>query len=654
MAVHRRIALAAAALAAGACDRAPAVGVASAGPDPLAPLRDLEESLRRSQLAPALPPELTTGANPVDVARLGDGAVGILAGDEAVVLLDRRGAEIARIDGPPGTRALAVAGDEVLVAGQRSAEIVRYRRSGDALIRAGALAFPPETRIAAIAAHPGGAVYAADLVYGALRVHVDRASAEIATCRGAARGVAIPAAVAFACVLDHRILVIPVDAAGRPRAAPVAIAVDGPLWSLAIAPDGDGVLVAAGGAEDAPLDRSRGFFGHIDSFAFLYRVTAGAATRLAAVNLGEHGVVTPKWIDVRRADDAIALDVAGFGGGGLVSLAIGGDRAAVTARHDLPPGIQAVARVGGAVLAADPPLDAWIADGAVVPVAARRAREPSPDVRLGELLFFTTLLAPHAISDGAHSRFTCETCHWEGYADGRVHYTGRDDVHATTRALRGLVQGRPYFSRANDRTLAGMVHAEFGVASRGTNQPSWFDLDAAALPWLPGLPATIDPLAQRAAFMTFLAAYGHETSPRVADRTAFAADERAGAAVFARRCEGCHQARLLVDDAATRVAASDWERHVMSRAGAIVWASDQRWATGVTPYVHPDGARVPSLRRLYRKHPYFTNGSADDLAAVVARARLGADLAGFRHQNGTGEPLPQDEHAPLLAFLRLL
>lgn len=639
-----------AALAIG-CDRATPAAEASA--DPLAPLRPVEAALRRAQLAPVAPPERTTGSNPVDVAAFGDGAVGVLAGDEAVVLLDARGAERARADAPPGARALAIAGDAILVAGQRSATIARYRRRGDALFRDGAIAFPG-AGIAALAAHPGGAVYAADLVDGALRVHTAGAVHEVATCRGAARGVAIATAVGFACVLDHRALIVPVDRHGAPRGAPVELRVDGPLWSIALAPLADGaVLVAVGGAEDHPLDRSRGFFGHVDSFAFVYRVDGETATRLAAIDLSEHGVVTPKWLAVRAVGADITVDAAGFGGGGLVSLALG-DRATVTARHPLPPGIAAVAHTAGGLVAADPLLDAWLVDDAIVPVAARRAGEPSPEVRLGELLFFTTLLAPHAISDGAHSRFTCETCHWEGYADGRIHYTGRDNVHATTRALRGLVQGRPYFSRANDTTLAGMVHAEFGVASRGTNQPSWFDLDASALPWLRGLPATIEPLAQRAAFMAFLGAFGHEISPRVEGRTTFADDERRGAAIFARRCEGCHQARVLVDDASTRVDAGAWERHVMSPWATLTWASEQRWRTGVEPYVHPDGARVPSLRRLYRKHPYFTNGSAGDLATVIARARPGASLADFRHQNGTGAPLPLDEHAPLLAFLRLL
>ena len=59
---------------------------------------------------------------------------------------------------------------------------------------------------------------------------------------------------------------------------------------------GDDLLLAVGGIEDHPLDRSGGSFGFIDSFLFVYRVERGAkaAERLQAVNVGELGVVTPK------------------------------------------------------------------------------------------------------------------------------------------------------------------------------------------------------------------------------------------------------------------------------------------------------------------------------------------------------------------------
>ena len=99
---------------------------------------------------------------------------------------------------------------------------------------------------------------------------------------------------------------------------------------------------------------------------------------------------------------------------------------------------------------------------------------------------------------------------------------------------------------------------------------------------------------------------------------------------------------------------ADWERLVLSPAGAIVWARDTREQTGIVPYVHPEGTRVPSLQRLYRKRPYFTNGSSPDLPSVLARARVMPD--GFLHDAapGAGEPLDPGDRAALLAFLDLL
>jgi hypothetical protein len=84
-----------------------------------------------------------------------------------------------------------------------------------------------------------------------------------------------------------------------------------------------------------------------------------------------------------------------------------------------------------------------------------------------------------------------------------------------------------------------------------------------------------------------------------------------------------------------------------------VWSNATREQTGVVPYVHADGARVPSLRRLYRKRPYFTNGSAPDLDTVLRRARFTRD--GFVHDGSSGgEPLDADARTALLAFLDLL
>jgi hypothetical protein len=92
----------------------------------------------------------------------------------------------------------------------------------------------------------------------------------------------------------------------------------------------------------------------------------------------------------------------------------------------------------------------------------------------------------------------------------------------------------------------------------------------------------------------------------------------------------------------------------MTPAGALVWAHDDYEMTGVRPYVNEKGARVVSLRRLYKKYPYFTNGSAKSLAAVLDRASFAGGV--FFH-DGAPEGavrLADTEKTALAAFLDLL
>jgi hypothetical protein len=96
-----------------------------------------------------------------------------------------------------------------------------------------------------------------------------------------------------------------------------------------------------------------------------------------------------------------------------------------------------------------------------------------------------------------------------------------------------------------------------------------------------------------------------------------------------------------------------WEELVLD-GGAIVWARDGYEKTGVVPYVHERGARPSSLRRLYRKRPYFTNGAARSLEHVLAMAGW-ADGSFFHAGAPAGaERLTAGEQSALAAFLRLL
>ncbi|HEX9296237.1 MAG TPA: hypothetical protein VF881_10390, partial [Polyangiaceae bacterium] len=161
-------------------------------------------------------------------------------------------------------------------------------------------------------------------------------------------------------------------------------------------------------------------------------------------------------------------------------------------------------------------------------------------------------------------------------------------------------------------------------------------------PWLSHLgwrDGTLSPEMLRKSLMSFLMRFNHRPNPMIVGRTRWSEQERAGAELFRDRCETCHEARLSGDVPASRLPFERWEEYVMASEGAIVWGKAEYKQTGIVPYVHERGARVPSLRRLYKKRPYFTNGSAPDIDDVLARARFLP--SGFWHE------APQTERSPV-------
>ena len=471
------------------------------------------------------------------------------------------------------------------------------------------------------------------------------------------------------CLLDHALAVFDLDEDGFPDYdRRRTIDHDGPIWGFDAKATPEGLLIAAGGVEDHPLDRTQGSFAFVDSFVYLYRVPrSGQPERLAAVNVSEQGVVTPKAVVLRVAPDGGAtVFAAGYGSDGLAEITWPAGLASPPSVrvHTIVPGAASMALAGDTFVFADPLFDAWFtlplgstAAPVPVPVPDPGAPPRSMESRVGEALFFTNLMAPWNSSEGRLSRFTCETCHFEGYADGRTHNTGRGDVHATTKPLLGLFNNRPHFSRALDPDMATMVNNEFRVAGSLSGRDSWFSMADANLRWTSLLgedAAKLDALGLRRALMTFLMDFNHRPNPSVLGREALTDEERNGMKVFARRCEGCHAARLVADDPATRVPEARWEAMVLSREGPIVWGSSGYKKTGIEPYVHELGARTPSLRRLYKKWPYFTNGSAKSLGEVLERARFrGDDFWHDRAPEGT-TALSDEERKELLAWLDLL
>jgi cytochrome c peroxidase len=650
-------------------------------------LTQFEEQRRRATDFARLPPaNLTHGADPYALARLdARHLVGVLRGASALVVLDNELRERGRTPVPESVVSVAVsAAGECWAGGETSAELRHYRLDGERLTRIESRKVPGILGIRALTPGPNGVLYALDVHDGrllTLRPHapyVEHAEHEWAESRYVGHGPLSLARVgAFLIVdllLDHALVVYRLDSRGEVLDERARVVHDGPIWGFdaALSPTGE-LLLSATGVEDHPLDRSDGAFGYIDSFAFQYLLPkSGPVRRLWSANVSELGVITPKAPVLRLDGTHARLFVSGYGSDHAVEFAFESQETGAPRATALPftPGTSGALLIAPDVLGfADPLLDAWLLwrESAAPPTkkielrgveAASAPRAPS-DERLGEALFFTSLMSPANSSEGKHSRFTCETCHFEGYVDGRVHSTGRGDVRVSTKPLRGLFNNRPHFSRALDPDLATVSHHEFRVAGEGSGQDPWFSLKPADFPWLEALGvsgAELGPEALRRALMAFLMGFSHTTNPAVASRAGFDESEQRGAALFRDQCARCHAARLQSDVPESALPFEAWQQAIFSKAGPIVWASAEYQKTGVTPYVHESGARVPSLRRLYAKWPHFTNGSARTVADVVRGVRY--DETRFFHQGAPSDPtlhsLSSDEARDLVAFLDLL
>jgi hypothetical protein len=498
-------------------------------------------------------------------------------------------------------------------------------------------------------------------------------------CRGPIRLALTERFLGVACLFDHSLAIFRRES-GFVAEEVERIVHDGPIWGLSLVERGAELFIAAGGVEDRPLDRRDRAFGYVDSFAYLYRldIAERMVERLFALNTSEFEVVTPKITHLAPSSLGVELTVVGYGSAPWLEVewndASWSEPSGPYTRAESAgvAGCSDVAFAGRSMLCANPLLDAWVVlrggvhekapprAPVISPARALVASDPSASERLGEALFFTTLMAPDAISAGRRSRFTCETCHFEGATDGRVHHSGRGDVRVSTRPLLGLFNAAPYFSRAHDPDLTAVSHNEFRVANRGNPLDPWFSLSSSRFSWLKDLGVsgtTLSPLELRRALVAFLARFSHAENPLAARRSAprrFSDDERRGASAFREHCARCHASRLIASDASTQVPFERWEELVLSQAGPIVWSNGEYAKTGVTPYVDSQGTRVPSLRRLYLKWPYLTDGSSATLDAVLSSARSSSDE--FSHAGSLvgGRAFTADERHVLLAFLRVL
>jgi hypothetical protein len=637
-------------------------------------LRATEQRLR-SELRPREQPAWidVSGSDPYRiVADARGGFVGILRGARSLVTLDRDLRELSRISLPEAPTALCSSGSEAFVASRFSSEVVRVELEATPARVARSLRVRDGhgselDGIADIACAPNGLIYVLPAAGGEL-LTLDRDG------RALSRLTALPGGLRLlkkgnylfeSSLFERAVRVLGLDARGVPQREVARVHHDGPIWAFDALEHGGRLWLALAGAEDKPLVRAHGEFENIDSFVWLYRLEKGAElTQAAALDASELGVVVPKAIALRPVGNELELEALGAGSGALLRARVelaAGALSRIEVEPALPGASDAVfPQDGGAIAYASPLFDAWVSLGrdGVKLTSPNAVERPPLAERLGEALFFTELMAPDGSALGSHSRFSCETCHFEGGVDGRTHYTGRGNVSVVTKPLFGLANNRPHFSRALDPDLSAVSHNEFRVAGAGSGRDPWFTLETRRFPWLRALGidrAELEPLELREALLTFLYGFSHAPNARAQGRARFTSLETAGADTFAAHCASCHSARLFSDRPESTVPRAEWQELVLRRNAPIVWARGDYARTGVEPYVHELGTRIPSLRRLRLKPRYFTKGSARTLSEVLQQFREGP--GGAQHQSsngGAGAALSLEEQRALAAFLQLL
>ncbi len=626
------------------------------------------ESALRSALSPREQPVWldVSGADPYRIAPMptGFGFVGLLRGRNSLVTLSPELVELRRVPLPETPTALCVGSHgDAWVASRYGHHLVHVSLGADGAApttfeRELPLAGVADLRVATIASFTCCPADGSDLLT------LDAAGHELG------RHAALPGALRLrrfgrflleTSLFERTLRVLALGPRGLPTRELGRVVHDGTLWAMEPGQLRDsGLLVAVAGVEDKPLVRAHGEFENIDSFVWVYELRDNGFVKLAELDVSDFGAIVPKALHFNFRDQGPTLDILAAGSDRLlhVSWSWGWQGPSRVWSEAAAPGVSDAAfGDDGTVVYADPLFDAWVKLDHYGTHLTRvdPERRPEPEVRLGEALFFTGLMAPDNSSLGPHSRFSCETCHFEGGVDGRVHYTGRADVSVVTKPLFGLANNRPHFSRAMDPDLSSVCHNEFRVAGAGSGKDPWFSLQSSRFPWLHDLGiarAELGPLELREALLRFLYAFTPPPNPHSQGREHFSSVEAQGARAFRDHCEGCHAARLFSDDSASEVAFVDWERLIFSRNAPLVWARGEYAKTGVLPYVHERGTRITSLRRLAWKPRYFTNGSAPDLASVLERFREGP--AGPRMMPPAARRERNCQPPALSAFLRLL
>ncbi|MGF1467575.1 MAG: hypothetical protein ACFCGT_15730 [Sandaracinaceae bacterium] len=358
------------------------------------------------------------------------------------------------------------------------------------------------------------------------------------------------------------------------------------------------------GPNPAPVRRDRGPLRGLYARLEAYGIGAGGPSRVHDVDLRQWRLVDPTKLSVLE-DGRVAVVATGSRAVGLYDPARGAlERVAV----GLAP---AGAAPFGSTLAVVGRLDdtVTLADRGP-PLRLTPNRAPTP-AELGEVLFTDRLLW----DDHVDNDFTCNSCHWEGRSDHRMHPGFREARWERTRTTAGTGMVAPLFTPMQAPTLTRAIEGFLEVLDRR----HWTEGSAPRdmLRFTVGLRRVrLRPKDVRAALLHYLMGRRVEPGPwRRPDRT-FPPAARAGLVRFRDACARCHEPTRSLRD---RARVPDDALEATLRERPLAFGAPLFIDSGVEPRFTPAGQRVSPLIELGRGGPYFSNGSAPTLDSVLRR-----------------------------------
>lgn len=263
--------------------------------------------------------------------------------------------------------------------------------------------------------------------------------------------------------------------------------------------------------------------------------------------------------------------------------------------------------------------------------------------RLGRYLFYQTGMWQNS----KENAYTCNSCHWNGLSDHRMHPGFHESRYELTRPVAGIALSRPVFTPMQAETLSEAIEGLF----RGLDVRYWQKQNQQSPPYyLRDIVVdlgydkrqTLSAHAARSALLTTLMRWPVEQP--LARKPGIPLSERArrGSNTFARDCARCHEP---ADSMRTRkFLPLSTLKHRPLVFGAPLYAR-----TGAAPYYTPHGNRISPLINLARGGPFFSDGSAADLSAVVERSNPQADEI---HAPGNFPYYNEETRTDLVAFLQ--